>query len=182
MEKSQILVPMVVEKSSHGERAYDIYSRLLKERIIFLGTAIDDAFAKGMGFPSLQDFKDAMTRQMQMDKDRKNRMEIENQIVEELLKNAKLVVPQSLVKRQLAYRKSETLKRFKNQGLSDADMKNKEEEIGKELEPIVEKEVKIYLILEEIAKLEKIEAKENEHMAHKVMELLLKDAQWEETK
>ena len=143
---------------------------------------IDDAFAKGMGFPSLQDFKDAMTRQMQMDKDRKNRMEIENQIVEELLKNAKLVVPQSLVKRQLAYRKSETLKRFKNQGLSDADMKNKEEEIGKELEPIVEKEVKIYLILEEIAKLEKIEAKENEHMAHKVMELLLKDAQWEETK
>ena len=45
MEKSQILVPMVVEKSSHGERAYDIYSRLLKERIIFLGTAIDDHVA-----------------------------------------------------------------------------------------------------------------------------------------
>lgn len=45
MEKSQILVPMVVEKSSHGERAYDIYSRLLKDRIIFLGTAIDDHVA-----------------------------------------------------------------------------------------------------------------------------------------
>ena len=45
MERSQILVPMVVEKSSHGERAYDIYSRLLKERIIFLGTAIDDHVA-----------------------------------------------------------------------------------------------------------------------------------------
>ncbi len=45
MEKSQFLVPMVVEKSSHGERAYDIYSRLLKERIIFLGTGIDDHVA-----------------------------------------------------------------------------------------------------------------------------------------
>lgn len=45
MEKAQILVPMVVEKSTHGERAYDIYSRLLKERIIFLGTAIDDHVA-----------------------------------------------------------------------------------------------------------------------------------------
>ena len=45
MEKSQILIPMVVEKSSQGERAYDIYSRLLKERIIFLGTAIDDHVA-----------------------------------------------------------------------------------------------------------------------------------------
>ncbi len=37
-----MLVPMVVEQTAHGERAYDIYSRLLKERIIFLGTAIDD--------------------------------------------------------------------------------------------------------------------------------------------
>ena len=39
------LVPMVVEQTSRGERAYDIFSRLLKERIIFLGTAIDDQIA-----------------------------------------------------------------------------------------------------------------------------------------
>ncbi|OQY12715.1 MAG: ATP-dependent Clp endopeptidase, proteolytic subunit ClpP [Desulfobacteraceae bacterium 4572_19] len=39
------LVPMVVEQSGRGERAYDIYSRLLKDRIIFLGTAIDDDVA-----------------------------------------------------------------------------------------------------------------------------------------
>jgi len=39
------LVPMVVEQTSRGERAYDIYSRLLKDRIVFLGTAIDDAIA-----------------------------------------------------------------------------------------------------------------------------------------
>jgi len=39
------LVPMVIEKSQMGERAYDIYSRLLKERIIFLGEPIDDAVA-----------------------------------------------------------------------------------------------------------------------------------------
>lgn len=39
---SQTLVPMVVEKSGHAERAYDIFSRLLKERIIFIGTPIDD--------------------------------------------------------------------------------------------------------------------------------------------
>jgi len=44
-QKSQILVPMVVEKTSQGERAYDIYSRLLKERIVFIGTAIDDTVA-----------------------------------------------------------------------------------------------------------------------------------------
>lgn len=39
------LVPTVIEKSQFGERAYDIYSRLLKERIIFLGGAIDDVVA-----------------------------------------------------------------------------------------------------------------------------------------
>lgn len=39
------LIPTVVEKSTFGERAYDIYSRLLKERIIFLGSPIDDAVA-----------------------------------------------------------------------------------------------------------------------------------------
>jgi ATP-dependent Clp protease protease subunit len=39
------LVPMVVEQTSRGERAYDIYSRLLKERIIFIGTPIDDMVA-----------------------------------------------------------------------------------------------------------------------------------------
>ena len=39
------LIPMVVEQTNRGERSYDIYSRLLKERIIFLGSAIDDNIA-----------------------------------------------------------------------------------------------------------------------------------------
>ncbi|MBI3586128.1 MAG: ATP-dependent Clp endopeptidase proteolytic subunit ClpP [Ignavibacteriales bacterium] len=39
------LVPMVVEQTGRGERAYDIYSRLLKERIVFIGTAVDDTIA-----------------------------------------------------------------------------------------------------------------------------------------
>jgi len=39
------LIPMVIDQSSRGERAYDIYSRLLKDRIVFLGTAMDDEVA-----------------------------------------------------------------------------------------------------------------------------------------
>ena len=39
------LIPTVIEKTNYGERAYDIYSRLLKDRIIFLGTEIDDTVA-----------------------------------------------------------------------------------------------------------------------------------------
>jgi len=43
--ESQILIPTVIEKSSYGERAYDIYSRLLKDRIVFMGTPADDNIA-----------------------------------------------------------------------------------------------------------------------------------------
>ncbi len=42
------LIPTVVEKTQYGERAYDIYSRLLKERIIFLGTPVNDAVANAI--------------------------------------------------------------------------------------------------------------------------------------
>ena len=42
---NSILVPMVVEQTGHGERGYDIYSRLLKDRIILLGTPVDDNVA-----------------------------------------------------------------------------------------------------------------------------------------
>ena len=42
---SSYLVPMVVENTGRGERAFDIYSRLLKERIVFVTTPIDDAVA-----------------------------------------------------------------------------------------------------------------------------------------
>lgn len=45
MDAQNYLVPTVVESTSRGERVYDIYSRLLKDRIIFLGTPIDDAVA-----------------------------------------------------------------------------------------------------------------------------------------
>ena len=44
-EPSSFLIPMVIEKTGRGERAYDIYSRLLEDRIVFIGTAIDDNVA-----------------------------------------------------------------------------------------------------------------------------------------
>ena len=44
-ERNQMLVPIVVEQTGRGERAYDIYSRLLKDRIVFIGSGIDDMVA-----------------------------------------------------------------------------------------------------------------------------------------
>lgn len=46
--KNQYLIPTVIEKTSYGERAYDIYSRLLKDRIIFIGGTIEDGMANSV--------------------------------------------------------------------------------------------------------------------------------------
>ena len=45
MVENQHLIPIVIEKTGRGERSYDIYSRLLRDRIVFIGGAIDDAMA-----------------------------------------------------------------------------------------------------------------------------------------
>ena len=48
MQDSQILIPTVIDKTPRGERVYDIYSRLLKDRIIFLGSPVDDQVANSL--------------------------------------------------------------------------------------------------------------------------------------
>ena len=64
-EQNNYLIPTVIEKSGYGERAYDIYSRLLKDRIIFLGSGIDDGVANTiiaqLLFLTAQDAKEDIT-------------------------------------------------------------------------------------------------------------------------
>ncbi len=143
---------------------------------------IDDEFAKGLGYPSLEEFKKSLTRQLEIDKDRQNRFDVENQIVEELLKKAKLAVPESLVRKQLHKRISDECQKMEQQGVAKEEILKKQESLQKELKPAVEKEVKVYLILDKIAEEEKIEIKEGESMPAKVIEFLFKEASWEEAK
>jgi len=56
-ERNQMLVPIVVEQTGRGERAYDIYSRLLKDHIIFIGSGIDDMVIAQMLFLQMEDPK-----------------------------------------------------------------------------------------------------------------------------
>ena len=64
--KALNLVPMVVEQTARGERAYDIYSLLLKERIVFLGTPIDDQVANSIVAQLLFLAREDSTRDIQM--------------------------------------------------------------------------------------------------------------------
>ena len=143
-------------------------------------TMIDDAFAHGLGYPNLAEFKRSLERQMEMDKDRQNRLDIENQIIESLLKSAKLVVPESLVRRQIEHRIEDEKKRSKSQGLAADEIEKKSQELRKDLRDPVERDVKVYLILDKIAAAEKLEVKEGMSLPAVVMEFLLKEAHWEE--
>ena len=143
---------------------------------------IDDAFAHGLGFPSLEEFTKSLSRQLEIDKDRHNRMDVENQVAEHLLKKAKLTAPASLVKKQLERRLEDIRRRLASQGMSPEDIKKKEDEIRPQLGESVEKDVRIYLILDKIAEQENIPVKGDENLAVKVMEFLLKEAEWEEAK
>ncbi len=139
---------------------------------------IDDDFAKGLGFPSLEEFKKTLSRQIEMDKDRQNRLDVENQIAENLFKKAKINISKSLVKKQTDHRLTEEKQRMKKQGMSEENIKKQEELLAKELPQKVEREIKIYLILDKIAELENLEIKEGENLPNKVLEFLFKEAQW----
>lgn len=153
-----------------------------KSRGMEEGAALDDEFAKGMGFPSLEEFQKAIKRNMEQDKERQNHAEVENQLLEELTKRAKLQVPQSLVERQLAGRMEEFRRRLKQYGAKDEDIEKKIKESDKEIREAAQKDVRVFLILQKIAELEKIEAARGENLSAKVMELLLKEAKWEDAK
>ena len=140
---------------------------------------LDDNFAKGLGYPNLDEFKQTLKRQMEMDKDRSNRVDIENQIIDALLKESKFPVPQTLVTKQLEHRLHHAQERLKSQGMPDDDIAKKEADLRKELQKPVEKDVRVYLILDKIAELEGVTVQQNENLPAKVMELLLKEARWE---
>jgi len=141
---------------------------------------VNDSFAHGLGYPSLEDFKKSLARQLEMDKDRQNRGDVENQIIENLLKKAKLTVPESLVRKQIEHRIEDQKQKLKSQSVANEEIEKKVKEMRSELRSPVEREVKVYLILDKIANVENIEVKEGENLSAKVIEFLLKEAKWEE--
>ena len=140
--------------------------------------AIDDNFAKGLGFPGLEDFKNSLRRQLEVDKDRQNRLDLENQIIEHLLKEAALVVPQAAVEKQAEQRFAETRERLFSQGIQKEEFEKREADIRKDLRAASERDIKLYFIFDKIAELEGIKPEKSEHLTHKVMEFLMKEAQW----
>jgi len=145
-------------------------------------TTIDDEFAKGLGYANLDELKASFKRQMELEKDRQNRFDVENQIVEFLVKNTKLVVPKTTVMRHLDRLAQDARKRLEQQNLKPEDLEKRLDEFMKNMKPNAERDVKAYFILEKIAEQEKMTIEQGENVFQKVIGFLLKEAQWEEAK
>ena len=140
---------------------------------------IDDNFARGLGFPGLEEFKNSLRRQLEVDKDKQNRMDLENQIIDHLLKQTTLVIPQATIEKQVEHRFAETKERLLGQGIKKEELEKRQEDLRKDMRTASERDIKLYFIFDKIAELEGIKTEKNEHLTHKVMEFLMKEAKWE---
>jgi len=137
---------------------------------------LDDNFAKGMGYPNLEALKDALEKQIFIQKDNLQQKRIENEVIEQIMQGLDFSLPSSLVNRQLDNLVKEAKLDLALRGVSKEEIEKEEENITKQLLPRAERQVKVYLVFAEIAKRESIPQDEN--MLPKVMEFLLKEADW----
>ncbi|MBF0386819.1 MAG: hypothetical protein HQL20_03070 [Candidatus Omnitrophica bacterium] len=143
---------------------------------------LDDAFAKSVGFPTLEEFKKALKSNLEYDKARHNSAEVENQLIDELLKKFPVDAPRSLVDRQLYGRVEEFRRRLKQYGAKEDAIDKKVEESMKEIQEAAGKDVKSFLILQKIALKENLTAEKEENLTVKVVQFLMKEAKWEDVK
>jgi len=139
---------------------------------------IDDSLAKGFGYGSLAELKEAVKRQLIAQKEADSKAHLEEQIITHLLKNSEFTVPQSLVNKRSAELQKETEQYLRNNRLSEDDVKKKLEEFKDRLKKQAEEQVKVFLILDEIATKENLQR--DDQMPKRAIEFLLQNAEWSE--
>ena len=136
----------------------------------------DDSFAKSLGYPGLAQLKDALTRQMQLQKDNAQRQKIERQVLGHVMKGLDFKLPQSMVDRQLEDLLRQAKIDLALKGVTKEKIDEKESEFSKELLPEAQNQVRMYMVMAAIAKKENIAT--DDHTPHHVMEFLFKEADW----
>jgi len=141
--------------------------------------SVDDSFARSLGYPNLSELEKALERQLLMHKDNQERQRIEDELIENLIKDLDFKTPQFLVNRQLQDLVKQAKVDLVLKGLPTEKIEEQEETLVSELEPEAKKQVRVYLVLAEIARRENIPL--DDHMPRRVMELLLREADWKES-
>ncbi|HOW42130.1 MAG TPA: trigger factor [Candidatus Omnitrophota bacterium] len=137
---------------------------------------MDDVFAQTLGYPTLVELEKTVERQLAVQKDNGQRQQLENTIIEHILKGQDFKLPQALVSKQLEDMLRQAKVDLALRGVPKDKIEAEEKNLAKEMEPQAQKQVRIYLILASIARKENITV--DEHMPRAVMEFLFRSAQW----
>lgn len=141
--------------------------------------ALDDKFSRSLGYPDLAEFQKAVERQLYATKENQQRQQIENELVEGLIKGYEFKLPQSLIERQAQDMLRQTKIDLAMKGLPRDKIEGQEKLLMEGIQPEAKKQVKVYLILSQIAKKENIPI--DDHMPRKVIEFLLREADWQKS-
>jgi trigger factor len=169
-----------IQKKSNEVSSEDLDKTLESIKTSRKIDAINEEFAHGLGYASLAEFKDSLKRQLAAQKESDNRMQLERDVIEHLLKSSKFSVPQSLVEKRFHELQHDLKEYLSNNNLPKEEIEKKEKEFEPKIRAQAEEQIKVFLVLDEIAKLEGIER--DDHMPNKVMEFLFKNADWAESK
>jgi FKBP-type peptidyl-prolyl cis-trans isomerase (trigger factor) len=150
---------------------------LLKQRKI---AKLDVDFAHSLGYPNIDEMRSSIEKQLFIQKENQNYQQMENCILEHLLKEIDFKVPQSLVKRKLDYLLRQLKLELVLKGLSKEEIEAKETQLENELKPQAEKQARLEVIFTQIAKKENIPQDEN--MFQRVLEFLFREADWQEAR
>ncbi|MEW6171189.1 MAG: trigger factor [Candidatus Omnitrophota bacterium] len=139
---------------------------------------LDEKTIKSLGYANLDELKQVLEKQLFIQKENQMRLDLENQIIDQLLKNAQFNVPQTLVKRRLEELVHHAKHDLESRGIPKDKIDTYEKEMREKMLKEAEEQVKVFLILEEISRRENIGVGNNQ-MPRLVMEFLLKEADWQ---
>ena len=138
--------------------------------------AINEEFAHGLGYASLDEFKNSLKRQLTAQKEADNKAQLEREVIDHLLKHSKFSIPQSLVDKRFHELQHELKDYLSKNNLPKEEAEKKEKEFEPKIKQQAEEQVKVFLVLDEIAKREGIARDDN--MPNKAIEFLFKNADW----
>ena len=160
------------------DKVDEVITKLAKERSTPENqVSIDDKFAKGLGYANVTELNASIQRQLYISLENHLKQDLENQIIQQLLEMIDFQVPAVLIERQLKRRIEELIWQMQLEGKPKEEIETKQKELEKELKDVAAKDVKLFLILEKIAELEKISSSDG-NFAVRTMEFLLSEADW----
>lgn len=136
----------------------------------------DEILAKSLGYKSKDELLDCLNKQIFLKKENDERAKLEKGLIDQLVKSTSFLVPASLVEKRRHELEHETEHRMMNYGLPEERVKERLKEFEPKFLAEAQEQVKVFLILETIAKLENM--KSDDRMINRVVEFLFAEAEW----